>query len=80
MEYIKDRLISVLDKYHVTATIPLPKLVDEILDKTAAPELYEALRYLLDFLAMPTDEWVKQYGAGVRDAVEDAIRKIDEQK
>lgn len=30
-----------------------------------APRLYEALKFLLDCLSMPTDEWVKQYGAGI---------------
>lgn len=31
----------------------------------SAPDLYEACKYLLDFLAMPTDEWVQKYGAGI---------------
>ena len=43
-EWMRDKLMAILDKYHTTATLPLNDLIDKIFNVLAILDMYEALK------------------------------------
>lgn len=51
----KKGVISILDEYHTTATIPLEELASKITDEIAIKDLYEACKEMYQALFLADD-------------------------